>query len=407
MRVCIVSSDSPHGVGGLQWSLARIATLLIDAGHSVHLVRLASDRSDDGGVSDDAPICESVTLSCGARVFDITPRFSAPGTRFAHHEVSSAFARLDLQYEYDIVHGFGLSHAVYLAGLVVRERSKPLIVSARGTDLNMGRLRLTNECLWLLQNASWITFPSQTMRCQMRPIVDFPERSSVIYNSTDLRFFVASSGVQNDSDHSRLGKTIGGMGRLSYKKGVSILLHAYRQLRLQWPQLSLLWIGERDPTLEEQGQGANEISSLEKSGEVTITGSVPHADVLRRLMDLDVFVLCSIDEGCPNSLLEAMLARRPVVATRVGAIPEIVRDGVDGLLVHPYDPAGLAAAISTVLLEPERADRLADNAYKRVKALANPERERTMWLDCYGQVLGEHRERRGRATTDTANGWGP
>src|SRR5581483_87601 len=71
--------------------------------------------------------------------------------------------------------------------------------------------------------------------------------------------------------------------------------------------------------------------------------------------DLDVVCLASLNEGSPVALIEAMAAARPVVATAVGGVPEVVRDGISGLLVPPRDPQALAAAVGEVLARPDRA----------------------------------------------------
>lgn len=86
--------------------------------------------------------------------------------------------------------------------------------------------------------------------------------------------------------------------------------------------------------------------AAELGGRVSLPGFV--ADPVGVLRAADAFVLCSAAENLPLSLLQAMACGLPVVATRVGGIPEVVRDGVDGLLVPPGDPAALAAALTSV-----------------------------------------------------------
>jgi glycosyltransferase involved in cell wall biosynthesis len=68
--------------------------------------------------------------------------------------------------------------------------------------------------------------------------------------------------------------------------------------------------------------------------------------------------LSSDYEGCPFTVIEAMAAGAPVVATRVGGVPELVEHGVSGLLVEPRSPEALAAAVSELLASPERASRM-------------------------------------------------
>jgi glycosyltransferase involved in cell wall biosynthesis len=91
-------------------------------------------------------------------------------------------------------------------------------------------------------------------------------------------------------------------------------------------------------------------------GVVTLAGSVPEA--ARMLPDFQFAVLPSHSEGLPNAVLEAMAAGLPAVATSVGGIPEIIVDGVTGLLVPPRSPAALAAAISRLAADPELRVRL-------------------------------------------------
>src|ERR1700751_3099138 len=83
------------------------------------------------------------------------------------------------------------------------------------------------------------------------------------------------------------------------------------------------------------------------------------------LAALDVAVLTSRAEGMSNAVLEYMAAARPIVATAVGATPELIRDGVHGLLVPPGDPGALAAAMDRLLTDRSLACRLAEAARER------------------------------------------
>jgi glycosyltransferase involved in cell wall biosynthesis len=97
---------------------------------------------------------------------------------------------------------------------------------------------------------------------------------------------------------------------------------------------------------------------------VRFLGSRPRAEVLEILHDADLVVLSSRWENFPHVLVEALAVGTPVVATRVGGVPEIVEDGVNGLLVPPDDPDALGAAIRRGLAE---RDRLAAKAAPSVE----------------------------------------
>ncbi|MBI4560759.1 MAG: glycosyltransferase, partial [Candidatus Rokubacteria bacterium] len=90
------------------------------------------------------------------------------------------------------------------------------------------------------------------------------------------------------------------------------------------------------------------------------------SDLPRVYADLDLVLLTSANEGLPVSVIEAMAAARPVVATRVGGVPDLVEDGVAGLLVPPGNPGALAEAIVTLLADPERRRDMGEAGRKRV-----------------------------------------
>jgi glycosyltransferase involved in cell wall biosynthesis len=143
------------------------------------------------------------------------------------------------------------------------------------------------------------------------------------------------------------GPTLGSLGRLDRQKGFDVLLRALEQL----PQASLVLVGdgpERAP-LEAQASAAG------LTGRVLFAGWAD--DPRRHLTTFDVFVLPSRFEGFPLSVVEAMLAGLPVVASAVGSMPESVREEETGLLVPPEDPHALAAALRRLL---DRTDLRSD-----------------------------------------------
>jgi glycosyltransferase involved in cell wall biosynthesis len=155
---------------------------------------------------------------------------------------------------------------------------------------------------------------------------------------------------------------VGEIARLAEVKGQRTLLRACADL-----DVSVVLVG----TDLEQG-GAyralleREADELGMRARVLFTGY--RADAAALLRSFDVFALPSTTEGLPLVLLEAMAAGVPVVATPVGGVPELVEDGVTGLLVPPEDPAALAAALRTLLDDAETARLLAAAARRRVEA---------------------------------------
>jgi glycosyltransferase involved in cell wall biosynthesis len=104
---------------------------------------------------------------------------------------------------------------------------------------------------------------------------------------------------------------------------------------------------------------------------------------------MDIFVLPSLNEGLPMTVLEAMAASKPVIATRVGAIPSVIKDSENGLLVAPKDPEGLQNAIASLLNDPERRRRLGDQAHAWVSQNYTSEAMALKYREMYEEVLGK------------------
>jgi glycosyltransferase involved in cell wall biosynthesis len=158
--------------------------------------------------------------------------------------------------------------------------------------------------------------------------------------------------------------TIGVIARLAPQKGHRVLLDAIPAIAKQVPNVRVRLIGHEElSTVRELREYAEQRGVADR---VSFEGF--RGDVASVLAEIDLFVLPSFWEGFGLVLLEAMAAGRPVVASAVGPIPEVVVDGVTGLLVPPGDPGALAAAIVRLLTDPELAEALGRAGQARVEA---------------------------------------
>jgi len=149
---------------------------------------------------------------------------------------------------------------------------------------------------------------------------------------------------------------IGTAAVLAERKGHKYLFDAVRTLKERFPRIRLLVAGEGP-----QGSELRELAArLGLDKEIIFLGF--RGDVPQLLNTLDVFVLASLKEGLGVALLEAACAGRPIVATNVGGIPEIVKDGETGLLVPPADSRSLAERLAYLIEHPEQARNLGSNA---------------------------------------------
>lgn len=154
------------------------------------------------------------------------------------------------------------------------------------------------------------------------------------------------------------GRWVVSVGRLLRLKGFAGVIDAVAGLRSSFPDLRLAIVGSgpEHAALEARIQQGGLRDA------VRLAGALPHSATLRMIQAADVFVLNSACEGMPHVVLEAMAAGTPVVATRVGGIPEVIEHGVNGRLVAPGDTAGLRSAIREALDHPGSAAALSARA---------------------------------------------
>jgi glycosyltransferase involved in cell wall biosynthesis len=179
---------------------------------------------------------------------------------------------------------------------------------------------------------------------------------------------------------------VGYAGRLSAQKGLDDLIQAAAELKRRGLGVRVVLAGE-----EHDGNGSYPtalrklIAENDLERDVTLLGFVP--DVAAFMRSLDVFVLPSHLEAVPVSVLEAMAAARPVVATAVGGVPELVVDGETGTLVPPCDPSRLADAIGELAADPELRARFGRNARARVVQRFSEQRMLDAVWQCYAETL--------------------
>ncbi len=156
---------------------------------------------------------------------------------------------------------------------------------------------------------------------------------------------------------------IGIVARLDRDKDHATLLDAFARIAANIPRAYLVCVGDGPQRTELAGLA----NGLHLNGRVQFPGTLTPGFNLNHLFD--VSVLCSITEAFPNSVLEGMAAARPVIATRVGGVPDALRDGETGVLVPAGDPGALAAALRAVIETPGRAQTLgaAAQAYARAE----------------------------------------
>ena len=152
------------------------------------------------------------------------------------------------------------------------------------------------------------------------------------------------------------------VARLSREKGHLILFDALKQLHDEGLAFTCTLVGDGPVRAILEAR----VAALGLDRQVVFRGSLPPAEVAKSYEAADAVVLASFGEGIPLVLMEAMSAGRPVVATRVGGIPELVEHGENGYLCAPGNAKDLAAALARLLRHPDRAQELGEAAVKTI-----------------------------------------
>ena len=262
-----------------------------------------------------------------------------------------------------------LVHAHWLASaLVARFGRRPFVVTLHGTGSagSLSDLSLAARAPWLVR---FLLRPARVVICVSGPLAEAMRSIGVPATWIPNGIDVPSTPAAGERDGSVLF-----VGRLSPEKGVAELVEATGGVPLVVA-------------------GDGPLRSLVPQA----LGFVEHERLGRLYEQAGVAVFPSRREGLPLSLLEAMAHGCPVVATRVGGIPQLVDDGRTGLLVPPCDPDALRRAIDRLLADPELGRRLGEAARRRVRELCSWEQITEATLAAYESACED------RAAADEAS----
>jgi teichuronic acid biosynthesis glycosyltransferase TuaC len=234
------------------------------------------------------------------------------------------------------------------AVLAARAAGKPCVVKVHGSDVNVVlRTRAARAVASrILPRADAVIAVSNPLAEELVGIGVPRERVHLVLNGVDASRFhprdrAASRRELGIAEGARLVLFV---GRLEPQKGIGELLEAFELLRARLPRATLALVGHGVATEEVRAR-------VERwgPGGALLAGARPPEEVATWMGACDVLTLPSWAEGTPNVVLEALASGRPVVATRVGGIPDVLRDERSGIVVPPRDAGALARGLQDAL----------------------------------------------------------
>ena len=333
MKIALACPYAWDAAGGVQVHVADLARRLRDAGHEVRVLAPSAAPADAPWVR---VVGRPVRVAYAGTVAPICPSLRS---------WARVRAELDV-FAPDVVHvhePFTPSTAMF-AALAART---PVVATFHAY---LDRSRLQRAARPLLRPVA---------RRIASGIAVSDAAASFAHRATDLPLEVIPNGVEvarfrrGAPRRAGTAPTIVWVNRLDPQKGYTVFLDAAADLLARSPDLRIVVVGD-GPLRDAPSRLAPALRSR-----IDLRGRVPHGDLPSILHAADAFAAPAIgQESFGIVLVEAMAAGVPVVATDIPGYREVVRDGIDGLLVPPGDPTALAAALGRVLGEPDLATRL-------------------------------------------------
>lgn len=267
--------------------------------------------------------------------------------------VRGLVSRIRHSFAFDVIY----AHFIYpdgFAGVLLGKAFKvPVVLCARGSDIRkVGGSPLRRAMTrWALKEADKVLCVSKDLEGKILELASLPEKDVVVnYNGVDLR----ENGVSFDRKKffERYGLVPGrplllSVGHFIPLKNHLLLIEAMRHLKSKC-QLVIIGEGLLRKRYEERKE------ALGLNGSLKILGPFPADEIARWYEAADLVIHPSLSEGLPNVVLEAMASRRPVVASRVGGLPEVIEDGRNGRLFSPNDSAELVRILDELIQSPDR-----------------------------------------------------
>ena len=294
-------------------------------------------------------------------------------------EITKEIVSLKRSFRPDIVHMlFGPPAIAYFHLQTMKAHPAPtlLTVHADLTNAHAGSDTLLRR---LLQNADWITSDAEmTLNRTRAAYPQIGERTTMIHNGFPLPE-LAPADLQFDEPH------VVCVGRLAPEKGFDIAIAAFSRVLERFPSASLTITGD--------GHLRGELERLaDEHGiheHVHFTGAVPHSNIASLLNTATLIAIPSRQDSFPAVAVEAAQMGRPIVATRVGGLPESIVDGKTGLLVDSGDPRGLADAVVHLLKEQAKTREMGQAARERAMQLFNFDRYIDAYDSLYAKVIDQ------------------
>ena len=366
MKILRVVSDLyPSVVGGLGLHAHEMSRLQAREGHDVTVFTCRTESEQ--AYSEDRDGYHIIRSDVHLCLLGNTISFSQLSALLKHWE------------SYDIVHAHShLFFSTVLCTLARKLRSTPLVVTNHGLVSQtapgwLQHLYILTIGRWVFRTADAILCYTGTERDQVIELGVSPDKVHVIHNGIDTDVFAPSNSASPK-------KQILWIGRFTPGKGVEYLLKGFQAFSKGFPDYTLVMVG-RGPLKDDFVRMIREMDLEDK---VVLRDFIPNGELPSLYQDSLLFILPSLEEGVPRTILEAMACERPVVCTALPQLVDIVSGC--GLLIPTGDAGAVADALSTLVSDPALARNLGQSARAKVVSQYSWDDTVAKTLDLYASL---------------------
>jgi glycosyltransferase involved in cell wall biosynthesis len=335
----------PSVVGGYGLHIHEMSRRQAELGHNVSVYTTNVDSS---------PVKETIHGYSVTRFF---PYLKPMGNAILINMFPNLFRN---RKSHDIIHAHShLYFSTNLCAFVRKLGSSPLVITNHGLNSQTApewfqKFYNATGARFTFSAADKIICYTETEKEQVVDLGISPDKIDVIHNGIDTDLFVPSTENNLDKKH------ILWVGRYAKGKGVNYLIDSFDILRNEHPDISITMVG-RGPDKDEI---VSKINSLGLDNAITMKDYIPNSEIVDLYQSCSLFVLSSLEEGVPRTIMEAMSCELPVVCTRLPQLVDIVEGS--GFLVPVKDAPALAEGMSKLLSDIDLAKKMGENGRQKV-----------------------------------------
>jgi N-acetyl-alpha-D-glucosaminyl L-malate synthase BshA len=381
MKICYISQYLPR-VGGLELIVSDLASRLANEGHDIHVV------TEQFGDTPENEVIDGVNIH----------RFKASKLRapLAANWILAMYRKIKdvvKEHEIQVLHAHFAKTESVVATRVGKKFNLPVITTGHGSDLMFefdGFCSTKWSRTWVkygLEHSNYITTVSNALKQNAVKLGIDDKKIRVIHNWLDPgKYNLPSTSTITEirKDLNWDSNIILTSRRLVKKNGVDLLIESMNQLDPELEaKLVIIGNGPEKEVLKTQAENV-------KIHDIEFIDFTDFPNYVKMLNACDLYVVPSRWEGFGMVVLEAWASGTPVIGTKVGGIPEIINDKVNGILVQAK-PAELAKGMESVLQNSGYQSKLTRNATEKLNGYFTWPRARAEWLELYSEALGLNR----------------